>query len=82
VTATNITCDPSVTNNYAQVVTPIAAVEAVTTPSPATPGRATPVLAFTGSGAGRLVLIGLALVVLGAISRFAAHRPRKKAPTR
>jgi uncharacterized repeat protein (TIGR01451 family) len=86
VTSANITCDPSDTNNYAQVVTPIAAVEGVTTPSPASPAPATPgaspVLAFTGSGAGRLMLIGLALVVLGAISLFAAHRPRKKARSR
>jgi uncharacterized repeat protein (TIGR01451 family) len=86
VTSTNITCDPSGTNNYAQVVTPLAAVAGITTPSPATPALAThgaaPVLAFTGSGGGRLMLIGLALVVLGAISLFAAHRPRKKVRSR
>jgi uncharacterized repeat protein (TIGR01451 family) len=86
VTSTDITCDPSETNNYAQVVTPIAAVEGITTPSPASPAPATPgaspVLAFTGSGGGRLMLIGMALVVLGAISLFAAARPRKKARSR
>ena len=78
VTATDITCDPSDTNNYDQVETPVIQVapEVVTPTDPPVQVLAAR-LAFTGSDGGRLALFGAALVGLGIVLVLATRRRRR-----
>jgi uncharacterized repeat protein (TIGR01451 family) len=78
VTATDITCDPSDTDNYDQVTTPVVQVapDVVTPTTPPVQVEAAS-LAFTGSDAGRLALLGAALVGFGAVLVLAVRRRRR-----
>jgi uncharacterized repeat protein (TIGR01451 family) len=79
VTATDITCDPSDTNNYAEVTTPIIQVapEVVTAPPPPPVHLEAARLAFTGTDGGRLALLGAALVAVGMVLVLAVRRRRR-----
>jgi uncharacterized repeat protein (TIGR01451 family) len=81
VTATDITCDPSDTNNYSEVTTPIIQV-APDVVTPTAPQAQVQVqvkgasLAFTGSDGGRLALLGMALVAFGSMLVLTMRRRR------
>ena len=80
VTANDITCDPSDTNNFAEVTTPVIQVQ----PDVVVPVEPAAVrggsLAFTGSDGARVALIGAALLALGALFVLVARR-RRGGPT-
>ena len=75
VTAENITCDPSNTNNYDEAVTPVTAVGGISVPGASSPTA----LAFTGSSSQTIALLGGLLLGAGAIFLLATRRRRKKA---
>jgi large repetitive protein len=80
VTDTDISCEPSDTNNYAQVVTPVVQIApdvVAPTAPPAQVEAAAASLAFTGSDAGRLGLAGAACVALGGLLVVAVRRRRR-----
>ena len=77
VTDTDITCDPSDTNNYAEVTTPVVQIDpAVVTPTTPAVQVEAAALAFTGSDGGRLALLGAALVAAGVLFVLVARRRR------
>jgi uncharacterized repeat protein (TIGR01451 family)/LPXTG-motif cell wall-anchored protein len=76
VTGDDITCDPSDTNNYAQVVTPVTAIGGINVPGASSPAP----LALTGSSTTpTIALIGGLLLGAGAVFLLASRRRRKKA---
>jgi uncharacterized repeat protein (TIGR01451 family)/LPXTG-motif cell wall-anchored protein len=78
VTADDITCEPSDTNNYDDVVTPVTSVGGITVPGASSPPATGP-LAFTGSSSQTIALLGGLLLGAGAIFLVASRRRRKKA---
>jgi uncharacterized repeat protein (TIGR01451 family) len=73
VSATAITCNPSDTNNFASVTTPLTSVAGAVTES------RSPGLAFTGSEGGRLAILGVVLVAVGGGCLVGARRRRARA---
>ena len=73
VTPTNITCDPTDTNNYDDVT--VGFVAGVVIGPPAAEPQA---LAFTGSDTGRLVGLGILLVGLGVVLLLIEVRRRRR----
>jgi uncharacterized membrane protein len=73
VSATAITCNPADTNNFASVTTPLASVAGAVTEA------RSPGLAFTGSDGGRLAILGVALVAVGAGCLIGSRRRRARA---
>ena len=78
VTEDDITCDPSDSNNYDDVVTPVTAVSGVNL-ADAAPAPAAAALAFTGTASQTIALIGGLLLAVGAIFLLTSRRRRKKA---
>jgi uncharacterized repeat protein (TIGR01451 family) len=76
VTEDDITCDPSDTNDYADVVTPVTTIGGT---SVETTPPAAAALAFTGSLAQKVALLGGLLLAAGAVVLLASRRRRKKA---
>ena len=74
VTPTNITCDPTDTNNYDDVTVGFVAGVVIGPPPAAEPQA----LAFTGSDTGRLVGLGILLVGLGAALLLIEVRRRRR----
>jgi uncharacterized repeat protein (TIGR01451 family) len=82
VTSTDITCDPSDTDNYAQVTTPIVQVAPDVIPPTVPPVQVEAAhLAFTGSNLGGLAVIGVGLVALGGVLVVAVRRRRRSTAT-
>jgi hypothetical protein len=80
VTATDITCDPSDTDNYSDVTTPIIQVAPDVVTPPAAQAQVQvkgASLAFTGSDGGRLALLGVVLVGFGSMLVLAMRRRRR-----